>query len=224
MVKKFDIHQLSQPSSWVEYDSEMSDCHCDARRNGDYCRCKTVASTKITEICIPEIVNLLFKNTEENNDKLLKYCVNRILTYSSANEKEHWIVSVSNGYYGQETDGTYLDYSTVGKLSIPISELLESKSLHQRVLIALEWEYGYLLDSLKDIKSCTEVSVDPAEIIVPQQEYYRKMDKEAIEQYKDFDGPICICLKVGDAYKVVDGYHRLQANIDKSSINILVLE
>jgi hypothetical protein len=55
-------------------------------------------------------------------------------------------------------------------------------------------------------------------------EYFKKVDKNVIEEYKDRNLPIAVCIRHGDKYRLIDGYHRFVANKDKEKVNIIVLE
>ena len=222
--RKFDIYMLSKPGYWAEYDTEHSMCNGSCREAGDYCRCSVVTQTKITSVNIQSIVSSLFYNTAENKDEMLKYCIDRVLTYSDANKLDCWEVSVVRGYYGEETNGSYMYESSVNAIKPIVDRLFELKSPAKRILAVLEWEYGYLLDDLKNIKHCNLTKLAPKDIVVPQQEHYRKLNKDTVAQYKEFYGPICVCLKSGDRYRIIDGYHRLQAHMEDKKIDVLVLE
>ena len=54
------------------------------------------------------------------------------------------------------------------------------------------------------------------------------LDREVIEDYKNRDLPIAVCLNEKDSYCdkyiLIDGYHRFIANKDKRMMIIVVLE
>jgi hypothetical protein len=88
----------------------------------------------------------------------------------------------------------------------------------------LKLEYGYLLDCVESVASVSIIEVSPNAICTPQMEYFKKVDKDVIEEYKDRNLPIAVCVKHGDKYRLIDGYHRFVANKDREVVNIVVLE
>lgn len=88
----------------------------------------------------------------------------------------------------------------------------------------MKLEYGYLLDCVESVTSVSIIEVSPRAICTPQMEYFKKVDKDVIEEYKDRNLPIAVCVKHGDKYRLIDGYHRFVANKDRDKINVVVLE
>ena len=55
-------------------------------------------------------------------------------------------------------------------------------------------------------------------------EYFKKVDKNVIEEYKNKNLPIAVCVRHGDKYRLIDGYHRFVANKSREIVDIIVLE
>lgn len=64
----------------------------------------------------------------------------------------------------------------------------------------------------------------PNNVRVPQTEYFTKVDKDVIEEYKGIDLSIAVCIRDGDYYRLIDGYHRFVANKDRDDVEIIILE
>ena len=111
------------------------------------------------------------------------------------------------------------------------NKLLELKSDLEKIQYVLRLEYGYLIDRVLCATSATIEEVSTEKIKLPQQEYFVKLSKKVIEDYKDRKLPVAVCIKhkdrfhdVFDTYTLVDGYHRFVANKDKKANKIIVLE
>ena len=111
------------------------------------------------------------------------------------------------------------------------NEILELESDLNKIKYVLKLEYSYLLDRLMYMTSATIEEVNTEKIKLPQQEYFVKLSKEVIEDYKDRKLPVAVCIKkrdrfhdVFDTYTLIDGYHRFIANKDRATSKIIVLE
>ena len=82
-------------------------------------------------------------------------------------------------------------------------------------------EYGYLLDGMKDA-DFSLIEVDPKDIVFPQKNYSKKLSSEKVKGYKSHQG-ICGVVRIkGGKYHVVDGYHRITANLSKPRIKVIL--
>ena len=128
-----------------------------------------------------------------------------------------------------EIDGIYFDNEE--KIVEAYNKILELTNDIEKIKYILELEYGYLIDKVANATSATIEEVDTEKIKLPQKEYFVKLSKEVIEDYKDRKLPIAVCIKnkdrfldVFDTYTLVDGYHRFVANKDQATTKIIVLE
>lgn len=208
--------------SGIDYHIETmypSDCDC----NDTIHRCSKVEA-KINNVDITSIVDWLFYKTKEDKDFILKYCVHRILSHSPIRNSTNWDVLICNGYYGEEVGGVYLNAKT-DIVSI-FNQLMAKKNDLGKILFVLNNEYGYILNSLKSVTKCSIISVKPSDVYIPQQDHYRRLDKDIVAKYSNYNLPTCVCLKESNRYRLIDGYHRLFAanNANLKKIDIVVLE
>jgi hypothetical protein len=198
----------------IDYNSAYNcDDGCDP-----YCRCGTISQVNFKDLNINKIVEIL---SDKIQDKIILYCIDRIVRYSNINIG-NFNAKVDRGYYGEEVNG--VDFSNE-YLSSNLYLLCKRTDI-ERIKHVLELEYGYLLP---EIKLCNWVSVKSIlsrEIDIGQKDHYRKLNKQLIESYNTYTHPRCICLSNEDGYRLIDGYHRLHSNnnLGKDDIDIIVLE
>jgi hypothetical protein len=144
-------------------------------------------------------------------------------------DKDYYEVESCPGYYGEEIGGVYFEKEE--ELVNTYNELLTLGSDMEKIKYVLELEYGYLLDRVKFKTSAKVEEVDTEKIKLPQQEYFVKLSKEVIEDYRNRELPVAVCIKnkdrfydVFDTYTLIDGYHRFVANKEKATMKIIVLE
>ena len=131
--------------------------------------------------------------------------------------------------YGDEVD---VKQAIKNKLN-EISNLSDVEKIKK----VLEYEYGYLLDAIKDAKSVEIKEVPFDSIKIGNDSYHSKI--KDFEMYKDYEGPIAICTtesyvkhwsvkfsKETDYYRIIDGYHRYSAAKlnKKDTVKIIVLQ
>lgn len=217
----------------VEYDYIRSECTCNAYEDGDYCRCTTIERAWVESVNVSQVVEKFYKRYCSEQSEINKYCFDRICTAFKIYDKDHYEVESCGGYYGEEIEGVYFDNEN-GLLEA-FSDLLTLESDIEKIKYVLEIEYGYLLERIKNKTVAKIKMVDTDSIVLPQQEYFVKLDREVIEDYKNRDLPIAVCLKEKELvseffdrynyrYILVDGYHRFVANKDKKMMTIVVLE
>ena len=201
----------------VDYDYERTACHC----NEEYCRCTDIINAHVCDVDVKDVVKAL-RNNYQICSYIDEYCFDRICYAFKIYDINLYEVEVGGGYYGEEVYGVYFENEE--EIFNTYCELLELNSDIEKVQYCLNLEYGYLLDCVKaaSIASIIEVSAD--EIYTPQMDYFKKVDKKVIEEYRNRHLPIAVCIKVGDKYKLVDGYHRFVANKDNETVDIVVLE
>lgn len=213
----------------VEYDYERSACTCDAYERGDYCRCTTIERAWVESIDIEKVIDKLYTKYCKEHSEINEYCFDRICSALKIYDKDYYEVESCWGYYGEEVDGVYFENEE--KIFNSYNELLKLDSDIEKIKYVLELEYGYLLDRVS-IKTSAKIEVVNTEKVkLPQQEYFMKLSKEVIEDYKNRKLPVAVCIKekdrfhdVFDRYILIDGYHRFIANKDKNVNKIIVLE
>lgn len=202
----------------VDYDYERSGCTCH-----DWpCRCTTIENTRINHVSTNEVVKELSYTYSRNNSYIDKYCFDRICYALKIYDKYLYEVETCGGYYGEEVCGVYFENEE--KIFTTYNELLSLNSDLEKIQYCLKLEYGYLLDCVESVTSASIIEVSPSTICTPQMEYFKKVDKDVIEEYKDRDLPIAVCVRHGDKYRLIDGYHRFVANKDREKVDIIILE
>ena len=206
----------------VDYDYERSQCTCNAYEDGDYCRCTTIERAWVESINVKLVIKKLYDKYCKDHSEINEYCFDRICSAFKIYDKDYYEVESCGGYYGEEIEGVYFENEK--KVVEAFNEVLEFDSDIEKIKFVLELEYGYLLDKVKSATVAYILPVPTRHITLPQQEYFVKLDREVIEDYKNRKLPIAVCLESGGWYKLVDGYHRFVANKDRATNKIIVLE
>jgi hypothetical protein len=168
------------------------------------------------------VIKKLYEKYCQEPSAINEYCFDRICTAFKIYDKDHYEVESCGGYYGEEIEGVYFDNES-GLLEA-FADLLALETDLEKIKYVLEIEYGYLLDKVKASTHAYISTVYTRAIDLPQQEYFVKLDKAVIEDYKNRKLPIAVCLECGGRYKLIDGYHRFVANKDRVTNQIIILE
>ena len=206
----------------LEYDYERSACTCDAYERGDYCRCTTIERAWVESINIKNVINRLYTKYCDERSEIHEYCFDRICVASKIYDKDLYEIESCCGYYGEEIDGVYFENEE--KIFNAFNKLLKLTSDIEKIKYCLELEYSYLIDRVVNKTSAKIMVVDTKNIMLPQTEYFIKLNKNVIEDYKTRKLPVAVCVKNEDKYVLLDGYHRFIANKDKNVNKIIVLE
>jgi hypothetical protein len=213
----------------VDYDYERSACTCDAYDRLDYCRCTTIERAWVESIDVKDVINELYRKYKKEHSEINEYCFERICVAFKIYDKDNYEVESCYGYYGEEIGGVYFEDEE--KIVSAYNALLNLESDIEKIKYVLELEYGYLIDRVKIKTSAKIEEVNTEKIKLPQQEYFVKLSKEVIEDYKNRELPVAVCIKekdrfhdAYDRYILIDGYHRFVANKDRATNKIIVLE
>ena len=209
-----------------DYDTDTSGCTC----GDDYCRCGRVTNLRLTSIDVHNFIDeLLSKGCSE----MLQYCVGRIVIHSGVIDEGSWELKITNGYYGQEVDGGMLNSSVAQKLKNTLHFLETMQSDRDMLFYALTQEYGYIIERLQKCERFSIEKVKKCKIIIGQKDHYHhcKLDSKAMNAYAkliedNYDLPLALCLKEGDEYRIIDGYHRVSAfnNSKRQVLKIIIGE
>jgi len=189
--------------NFYDYDYEISrDCFnhgCDG-----VCRCSRYSSLKLNSIDVNAMIycikTSLRKNDKRKENKLFLYCLERLCNQYTV---DCFSLNVVNGYYGEEINGVVLDDESL------IEQFLALNNPTEWVEFYLKQEYGYVLEDLKNLNWIIE-KVDLKYIVVPNT--YRKLNRKTVEKYcKQYKNDFLSCLTDCN-YKLIDGYHRVQAS------------
>ena len=205
--------------SWiVDYDYERSGCTCD-----DWpCRCTTIEEVRIDNVNVNLVVEELYKRHGRENSCIDKYCFDRICHAFKIYDENWYEVRTCGGYYGEEVSGVYFDNEE--KIFNAYYEMLALNTDLEKIQYCLRLEYGYLLDCVESANAAAIIEAAPKSIRPPQTEYFKKVDRKIIEEYKDRKLPVAVCVRDGNQYRLIDGYHRFVANKERNSVDIIVLE
>lgn len=213
----------------VDYDYERSQCTCDAYERGDYCRCTTIDRAWVESINTKAVIKHLYERHGKESSEVNEYCFDRICVAFKIYDKDYYTVESCSGYYGEEIGGVYFENEE--KVVEAYNEVLKFSSNIEKIKYVLELEYGYLLDRIACMKAALIEEVSTEKIKLPQKEYFVRLSKEVVEDYKDRKLPIAVCIKnkdrfydAFDTYTLVDGYHRFVANKERRTNKIIVLE
>ena len=206
----------------VDYDYQRSECTCNAYEDGDYCRCTTIERAWVESINVKLVIKKLYDKYCKDRSDMNEYCFDRICTAFKIYDKDYYDVESCGGYYGEEIESVY--FINESKVVDAFLEVLKFETDIEKIKFVLELEYGYLLDKVKNTTVAYIFPVATKTIELPQQEYFVRLDKEVIEDYKNRKLPVAVCLECGGRYKLIDGYHRFVANKDRATNQIIILE
>lgn len=202
----------------VDYDYNRSGCTC----NDWPCRCTKITEAWINNINVNKVIEELYRKHSRTDSHIDMYCFDRICSVFEIYNKDLYEVRTGRGYYGEEVYGVYFENEE--KIFNTYCEVLESNSAIEKIKYCLELEYNYLIDCVEFATSASIIEASPHNINLPQMNYFIKLEKNVIEDYKNRTLPIAVCIKDGSKYRLIDGYHRFAANKEQDSVNIVVLE
>ena len=90
------------------------------------------------------------------------------------------------------------------------------------LFIVLEKEYGYILPELKNFKDFEIMSAYTDIIDAGNKLHYRKLEKNVVYQYKDYDLAIGVGILEDERIRLIDGYHRFAAKQNSRTVKIIV--
>lgn len=183
----------------------------------DWCHCGKIDNIEIEDIDLHTIMWNICNNLELDTE-LDRYCIDRIIRKSELYVKYNWNVEVEQDYYGDcigNISPAYDDFYS------NVNDYLKCTSDIEKIEFILDMDYEFLLDKVKD-KRWSIVEVELSDIIIPNQPYMSEIEVE--EWYEVNELPVCLCVKRGNKFELVDGYHRLKNLKDKSKIKILMGE
>jgi len=167
--------------------------------NYSYTRCGKIIDTEILNFNIEDI------STHNFDDEILSYCVDRIIR--SSIREDDFELDIHPGYYGEECYGLVLDQSIENSV---YNKLLKLKDLPDtdKIKYVLELEYEFLLPSLIETTNTEITNINMNDILFNDQ--YRKK-VPVIEEMYNLNYPLArgVFLRVGDKFRLIDGYHRL---------------
>ena len=187
----------------VDYNTK----HC-TEGGHSYCSCSTIANARVTNIDITGFASECARLTDNPIDA---YCIDRVLHINyKIKDINNWQPDIRGGYYGEECHGAKLSNTVRDKLIFDITCVLAHHSTRDKIFAVLELEYGYLADIIKNTKDFEIVNIEKEQLIIPNQDYARRLNTDLVNEYADHKLPIGVYMSVGkdEQFRVVDGYHR----------------
>jgi len=136
---------------------------------------------------------------------------------------DNWEIHVNGGYYGEEIGEILLEETVSSSLKEKLTNI-SSKSDVDKIKLLLEYEYGYLLNVLKNTTKLEILSLTKDEIKTPNEFYYKKLSQINSEIYSNYKLPFAVIRQnnLGD-YLIVDGYHRLASVLDNRKLDMIFI-
>lgn len=186
----------------VAYENGTDDCEC----GDDYCRCSTIVNARVEDVPCDRLAEEIAPKS-----LLVKYCVERILQhFKPLHDSSNWDIKVEGGYYGEELGEVKLNPEVADSLSRLLLSLNDASD-NDIVETALQVEYGFVLSSLRD-KTWTVERVLLSNVDLGNKNHAEDLDEKRVTSYRLNKKIVsALVLKIGDKYRVIDGYHRITA-------------
>lgn len=205
-------------TSILDFDYETSH-NCSEEGCDDICRCEKITDTSLSNL---DVIKLVKTVTAGIDDKILVYCIDRIIRLQKLNE-DCFDLNTCDGYYGEEISGITMHSEYEKKIAENLRQLKGLSDI-KKIKFVLTLEYGYVL---KDLEHTSKVEVSEVDfsLISFKDDYSKKLCLS--ENYYDekFELPRGIFIRNGGRFRLIDGYHRtFKANsIGMKNIPALIL-
>ena len=216
-------------NSCVKYDIQGSySCDKSGCRDDGVCRCFRIDSVNINEIDINYLTNIIHKMifetpnlvTKRNNkiNQILRYdkdidkmILNRLLVIDKIYDPTNWESTWVSGYYGDEICDISMCKKIYNNLIQDIEDIYNLNTVMERIKYLLKKENGYLVESVIDKLNYDIRIVFSKDILFGQIEHLENIKNKNCEYYTDdeYEGIRGICIKQGDKWRIIDGYHRI---------------
>lgn len=225
--------------SWIEeshYYSDRNDYY-DNDDNDD--RYEYIEEAEIKEIDLNTFFEDVFKYIVRYSkdiselSEIDKYCIIRIGMINKIYDRNLYDIEIKDDYYQQYIEG--ISFKNMGDIYLNITILLSIKDDRDKINYVLNLEYNRLLPSLEKLRKVEIIEIDSKDVYVAAPNHADKVQKVLAAQldetiFKDFYSnhkyPICICIRKGNKYHLIDGYHRYfqSKNDNRDKINIILLD
>ena len=189
-----------------------TDCHNSGCREEGICRCGLITNAHITTV---DLISIRQKIASKKALSVVeRYCLERILVACKVWSPSAWEASICGGYYGQELKGVVIDSRIAKQVEGHIAAMRKLKTNREKIEFVLNLEYGYILDVLQG-KNYFVKTINKDQLVF-QNDHYRRLDRDVVENYVNYDLPRGIVVSVGNKkYRLIDGYHRCAATEGK---------
>ncbi len=157
----------------VDVDFKRTQCggsSCD--KCDGYSRCSRIISTQVEFVNFNLIMNSYTDETKLS--EIEKYCLDRILRIEKLYDKDSFEVNTGRGYYGEEIESVHITYEVKESIKNKLNEISTLSDV-EKIKKVLEYEYGYLLDSIKDASSVELKEVSFDSIKIGNESYHSKI-------------------------------------------------
>lgn len=138
----------------------------------------------------------------DRQERAVQYAISRFASIHELYDPVHYTANVERGYYGEEVRG--VRHRHLDQFEERLEECLDEirkGNIREMVFLLLEYEYGYVLDSLQDA-NFSEEKVRVSDLYVPNDRYAGKVSPDNYEVSTEFP------VGVYRDRSVVDGYNR----------------
>lgn len=209
--------------------------YCDSSHCGEagcdedgICRCGTIENPVVKTVNAIEFLDRLEDVCDGDLDR---YVLDRVFSHSAIlNNTQNYDINVTGGYYGEEIEGVTLQPQCAKKMIALVRAALSCPDSRSKIFMALREEYGYLLPEIETKTKATVVGLEFDKITAGASYHQLRLNKSRLEYYKDlYDDhcrkdliskiPVCVVVKSGAKYRLIDGYHRLESFKKRGVIN-----
>jgi hypothetical protein len=192
---------------------------CENNKCNKICRCGEIVNSKIEDCNVSNFASLCKKYIKGKKDEIKFYCLERFLNEMVKKNPLGKIFKIGTcgGYYGEEVEGVYLTSFAQKEVGIFI-EQLNKKSHTELIEIVLEKEYGYILPQIKN----KQWHIDKFLLSDIDISFEHKFNIDKINEYKSRNLS-CLCRKINEKYRLIDGRHRYIAAINANKKKILTI-
>jgi len=184
----------------MDYDTYNACEHGSDCCQNDYCRCGVLTNIHATSVNIPSIVRSLLPCSAP---KIHRYAVDRILRIYEVYNPGLYEGSAVGGYYGEELGPVTICHQVAQKCDKAIGLVMNIKQIKEIVEYLLTLEYGFLLPVVRD-KTWSFRKIDPKSLVLGQQDHYRKVSRNSLDLYQDWDLPVAVCVRLPDGkYRII---------------------
>jgi len=220
-IDKDFLHLISSTQSG-HYPCPQGKC-----RDFGVCDCMVITDFQIEKIDFTAIVRSVYRQVFRPDGKVYSlekkineilygfssdfdlHLVERILSINKLYLPEKWNVTVDDGYYGQRISKIEMLPNIHQKITEDITHIIQLKTLKDKMTFVLNEEYGFVSQSDWE-KNWTIEEVPIDRIVFPNSIHQKVAKSKNIEYYRNYPFSIFgVCIKSGDKYQVIDGYHRI---------------
>lgn len=201
----------------VEYDTDDT-CRSSMCEHDFCCRCATIENARVVDFDLAIVVDVLEEKIAKSKKvpkneiyKYREYFIDRICRILKISVDDFDVI-ISGGYYGEEIDGVEMCEKRFNSFVEHINAVFKCKNISNALHYVLDLEYQS--DQLKD-KAFSIIEASRSQIKLGNPRYGEMVKRSSYKHILDKDQPLCVCIKDGDFYRLIDGYHRFTSTDHK---------